>query len=159
MISPAAARLLRYILTGGTAAVVDLTVFTTLHVAAGFNIPLAMTCSFCVAAVVNYVLSAVFVFGHAPNLRQFGLFLLGAIAGWTVNLCVTLGANAIIPFARIISTLSVVVGLPADLFTAYAATAARACGIAVAFLFNFFINSTVVFRHRKPAPEIRPGAA
>jgi putative flippase GtrA len=159
MISPAVARFLRYVLTGGTAAIVDVTIFTALHVAAGFGLPLAMTCSFCVAACVNYGLTSVFVFSHQPNLRQLGLFFMGAVIGYGVNLAVTLAANAFIPFARILADIASAVGLPADIARPYAATPARVCGLGVAFLFNFYLNSTVVFRSSpRPAP-IGPGAA
>jgi putative flippase GtrA len=160
MIPPIALRLFRYVLTGGTAALVDLTIFTALHVAGGVSIPVAMTCSFCVSALVNYALASVFVFGHAPNLRTLGLFFLGAMVGYCVNLCVTLGAAAVIPFARILAWLAAAVDLPANVLTPYAATPARACGIAVAFLFNFYLNSTVVFRQpARTAERPQPGPA
>jgi putative flippase GtrA len=156
MFSPAVARFLRYVLTGGTAAVVDLTIFTVLHVVAGLGLPLAMTCSFCVSAIVNYGLSSVFVFAHAPSLRRLGLFFIGAVIGYGVNLGVTLGANALIPFAGILGALASAAGLAADVARPYAATAARLCGIAVAFLFNYYLNSTIVFR--APARIATPAA-
>jgi putative flippase GtrA len=146
MVSPAVARFLRYVLTGGTGAIVDVAIFTVLHVAAGFGVPLATTCSFCVAAVVNYTLTSVFVFAHRPSLRRLGVFFLGALLGYGVNLGVTLAANAFIPFAGILAALASAAGLPGDPARAYAATAARICGIGVAFLFNYVLNTRVVFR-------------
>ncbi len=145
-----AVRLLRYVLTGGSAAVLDLSICTWL-VAVGQPLLLASCASFCVAAVVNYALTAFFVFGHPLSLRQLGLFVGVALLGMAVNVGVTLVAAATIPFGAVLAHLVDLVGLPADIARASAAAPAKICGIAVAFLFNFYLNNTIVFRDR-PEP-------
>jgi putative flippase GtrA len=145
--SQTARRLFRYILTGGTAAVVDLTVFTVLHMV-GLPIGLAASCSFCVAAVVNYALCSIFVFGHALSLRQLSLFVVVALVGMGINVGVTVTANQMIPFGQFLSRAGALVGMGGDVLKPFAATLAKVCGIGVAFLFNFYLNSTVVFRDR-----------
>src|ERR1700739_2653535 len=99
--SQTAGRFRRYILTGATAAVVDVTIFNMLHAGAGLSIVLAATCSFCVAAVVNYALCSIFVFSHALSLRQLARFFAIAVVGMTVNVGVTGVADAFAPFPEI----------------------------------------------------------
>jgi putative flippase GtrA len=151
-LNPGARRLFFYVLTGGAAAVVDETIFTGLH-ALGSPLALAAVFSFCVAALVNYSLTSRFVFGHAPSLRQLGLFVAVAIVGMVINVGVTLAANATIPFASMLSGLADLVGAPRSMFAPLAVAPAKACGIAVAFVFNFYVNSAFVFRAR-----VRPDA-
>lgn len=151
-----AVRLGRYVLTGGTAALVDLSVFTALHLA-GASVPLAASLSFIVAAVVNYTLCSIFVFGHPLSLRQLGLFVAVALLGMAINVGVTLAAVAVLPFGAMLAWAERVAGLPSGLLAPYAATCGKVCGIGVAFLFNFYLNSTVVFRDRGEAR--RPATA
>ena len=153
--SQTAARFRRYILTGATAAVVDLTIFNALHAGAGMSIVLAATCSFCIAAIVNYTLSSIFVFGHALSLRQLVRFFGIAVVGMTVNVGVTSVADALAPFAAMVAWAADVVGLPPSLLEPYAPDLGKVCGIGVAFLFNFYMNNTVVFRER--AEPVRAG--
>lgn len=120
--------ILRYALTGGMAAVVDLGGFVLLQ-AAGAGLAVAAACSFAVAAAVNFSLSARFVFDATPTTRSFGLFLAFAVAGLIINTSTTVLAGA---------TLA----LPGWL--------AKCCGIGVAFGFNYFVNARVVFRPRSP---------
>jgi putative flippase GtrA len=116
-------RLFRYFLTAGTASVVDIGGFALLCLTA---LPIAVSAiaSFCVATVVNYVLSSRHAFKAAPSLQGYGLFLLGAVFGLLVNVSVTL--------------LAAHLGLP-PVF-------AKILGVGVAFLVNFWINLRVVFR-------------
>lgn len=116
-------RLLRYVLTGGTAALVDLGGFALLlHL----SVPLALagTASFGVALLVNYALTARFVFQVRPGLQRLPVFALGALMGLCINMGVTLGLSGL--------------GLVPLL--------AKCAGIGTAFLFNFGINALVVFR-------------
>jgi putative flippase GtrA len=142
-----AVRLFRYILTGGSAAVIDVSLCTWL-VALGQPLLLASCMSFCVAAVVNYALASFFVFGHPLSLRQLGLFVAVALLGMGINVGVTLVAASTIPFGAILLHLTDAMGLPADIARATAVAPAKICGIGVAFLFNFYLNSTIVFRDR-----------
>lgn len=126
-------KLLSYALTGGTAAVVDAGSFIVL-LHAGLSATLAGTVSFCIAAVVNYHLTARHVFSRDASMRGFLLFLLGALGGMVVNVGVT--------------TFAITEGL--------APLIAKVLGIGVAFFINFAINSRIVFA--PPAPlltEIR----
>ncbi|MBV8681731.1 MAG: GtrA family protein [Caulobacteraceae bacterium] len=157
--SQTAARFRRYILTGATAAVVDVTIFNALHAGTGMSIVLAATCSFCVAAVVNYTLCSMFVFGHALSLRQLARFFGIAVVGMTVNVGVTGVADALAPFAAMVAWVADLIGLPPSLLTPYAPDLGKICGIGVAFLFNFYMNNTVVFRERAEPVRARSGVA
>ena len=157
--SQTAGRFRRYILTGATAAVVDVTIFNMLHAGAGLSIVLAATCSFCVAAVVNYALSSIFVFGHALSLRQLARFFAIAVVGMTVNVGVTGVADALAPFGTVMAWAAVLIGLPPGLLEPYAPDLGKICGIGVAFLFNFYMNNTVVFRERTEPVRARSGVA
>jgi len=117
---------LRYVMTGGTAAIVDLSVFAALH-RVGVPIALAASASFCVAAVVNYTLTSMFVFKTRRSLKGFGLFFGVALLGMSINVGVTVAGSALTPFGPILS---------------------KVAGIGVAFLFNFWLNSTFVFKAR-----------
>ncbi len=159
MSRPTIVRLFRYILTGGTAAVVDLTIFTALHVAAGLAVPVAATCSFCIAAVVNYVLCSIFVFGHPLAVRQLAVFVAVATVGLLINVGVTTAVNAIGLFGPILGDLATAIGRPASLTAPLSAVSAKVCGIGAAFLLNFYLNNTFVFRRRAEAPPVSPGSA
>ena len=116
-------KLAGYLVTGGTAAVVDLGGFLVLD-RMGMPTGPAAALSFAVAAVVNFLLSARFVFGVAASWSRFGQFLLTATAGFFVNVSVTtLGA----------------------LFLGFDPAAAKIGGIAIAFAFNFAVNVMWVF--------------
>jgi putative flippase GtrA len=118
------ARIGRYGLTGGAAAVVDVGVFIVLT-AQGLFTPAAAAGAFCVAALVNYGLTSRFVFRQKLALRRLGTFLAFALVGLGVNVGVT-------------SAGVMIVNLPA--------MAAKIGGIGVAFLVNFWLNNTIVFR-------------
>jgi len=81
-------KLFSYALTGGTAAIVDAGSFVAL-LHAGLPAISAGTVSFCIAAVINYRLTARHVFSRDASLRGFLLFLLGALGGMLVNVGVT----------------------------------------------------------------------
>lgn len=117
-------RVLRYAMTGGAAAVVDLGGFVLLQ-ALGLPLAPAAAMSFGVAALVNFALTARFVFGAAPTRRRLAGFLLGALVGLGVNTSVTVLAAGLL-------------GLPG--------WAAKAAGIGVAFGVNYLVNARLVFR-------------
>jgi putative flippase GtrA len=117
-------KLARYFLTAGVASVVDLGLFALLT-RVDVAIPVAAAASFCVAAVVNYLLSSRFAFHRAASLRGFGLFFVAALGGLAVNVGVTSLGHALL-------------GMPPVL--------AKVAGIGTAFLLNFWINLRVVFR-------------
>ncbi|HEY2050617.1 MAG TPA: GtrA family protein [Caulobacteraceae bacterium] len=158
--SQTAARFRRYILTGASAAVVDVTIFNILHAGgAGLSVVAAASCSFCVAAIVNYTLSSIFVFGHALSVRQLARFFVIAVVGMTVNVGVTGVADALAPFPAMVAWGAGVAGLPPSLLEPYAPDLGKICGIGVAFLFNFYMNNTVVFRERPEPVRARSGVA
>lgn len=116
-------RLLRYVATGGTAALVDLGGFALLL---GWQVPLAAagTASFVAALLVNYWLTSRYVFKVLPSLRRLPVFALGAVLGLTVNMGVTIGVSAL----------------------GVAAVLAKTSGIGTAFIVNYSINVLLVYR-------------
>lgn len=121
---PIAAKLSRYVVTGGLAAVVDLLGFHGL-VTAGVPLLIAAVASWLAAAWVNYVLTSTFVFRLRPTWRRGLAFLIGALSGLAINATVTLCGVSML-------------GLEPTL--------AKLVGIGVAFFFNFALNVGVVFR-------------
>ena len=119
-------RLLRYAMTGGVAAVVDLAGFVLLQ-AAGLGLAAAAAGSFAVAALVNFTLTARFVFAADRTFQRLGLFLAFALAGLAINTAVTVAVGA---------------GL------AWPGWIAKCCGIGVAFGFNYLANARLVFAPR-----------
>ena len=118
----------RYVLTGGTAAVVDLSTFAALH-RLGVPLVVATTCSFVLGAAVNYTLCSIFVFRKPISLRGYGLFVSGALVGYCINSGITIAGASLTHF-------------PPEL--------CKVAGIGTAFLFNFYVNLTLIFR-TKPA--------
>lgn len=116
----------RYGVTGGIAAIVDLGGFIGLH-GMGMSVPLAAALSFLVAAVVNYLLSARFVFSADARLAGFLLFLGVAAIGFAINVSVT---------------------SLAQLWLGLAPWVAKLTGIGCAFVINFAMNTGIVFRNR-----------
>ena len=91
--------------------------------------PSAVT-SFCVATVVNYLLSSRYVFHQSPTLRGFGLFFVAAVGGLVVNVSVTLAGSWYFGVAPLL---------------------AKIVGVGSAFLVNFWLNLRIVFR--RPAVQ------
>lgn len=117
-------KFVRYIGTGGIAAVVDVSGFHVL-LNGGLPIALAASLSWFIAAFVNYYLTSRFVFEQAASRGRLLQFLVGAAAGLSINVGVTLICATLIGIAP---TLSKVIG------------------IGIAFVINFFINLLWVFR-------------
>jgi putative flippase GtrA len=117
-------KLFRYFLTAGAAAIVDVGGFALLCLA---PIPIAVSAvtSFCLATVVNFILTSRYVFNRAPALRGFGLFFLAAVGGLIVNVSVTLVGSLYLGIAPVL---------------------AKIVGVGTAFLVNFWLNLRVVFR-------------
>ncbi len=117
---------MRYLVTGGTAAVVGLGGFGLLRWLQLAGIP-APTCGFLAATVVNFLLSARFVFRMDATWSRYGSFLAGTLGGLTANVSVTAicMGRLTLPWA-----------------------AAKTLGIAAAFFLNFWIHSNFVFRNR-----------
>ncbi len=116
-------KLVRYGFTGGFAAVVDLGGFAAL-LSAGLVLPFAASLSFLAATVVNYILSAHFVFVSRMTIRAYLRFLMFASLGFVTNVVITVvAANAI--------------GLNPAL--------AKTAGIVIAFGINFLLNLNFVF--------------
>lgn len=116
----------RYVVTGGTAAIVDSVGFwilTELEI----GVALAAILSFAVAAVVNYAFTARFVFAQRPTPRQFLGFFAMALIGLAVNVSITMA-------------LALQLGVPPVL--------SKIVGIGVAFFVNFSLNVWIVFRDR-----------
>ena len=117
-------KIVKYAGTAGVAAIVDIGLFWGLSELA-ISLGIASVVSFLIASIVNYVLTARYVF-HAPiGLVNYGLFLSCASLGFAVNVGVTL-------------YFSNVVGLLAPL--------SKLAGIGAAFFVNFALNSVLTFR-------------
>ena len=117
-------KLLRYFFTAGTAAVVDVGGFAALH-RLGVAIGISAVVSFCLAAVVNFLLTSRYVFNRPASIRGFGLFFVAALGGLLVNVVVTLIGS---------------------LYLGMAPELAKILGVGCAFLCNFWLNLRVVFR-------------
>ena len=118
-----AGKLIRYLFTGGTAAIVDIGGFRLLSF---LRTPIvaAAACSFCMAMVVNFLLTSRWVFRVKATGEVFAFFLMGAFLGLLVNVAVT-------------SVGVIYLDLPR--------TVAKSIAIGTTFLLNFWIN-TRVFR-------------
>lgn len=117
-------KLLRYILSGGGAAIVDVGLFQ-LQVIEGVAVLAAAIISFCVAACFNYFVSSLFVFKtslHPVHLAKFFIF---SLIGLLTNSSITW-----IGFHH---------------FQLYPALA-KIIGIGCAFFVNFLVNYLVVFK-------------
>ena len=117
-------RFARYLLVGGSAALVDFGAFVLL-LNAGLAVAGAAAMSFALAAVYNFALSALVVFRVASTWRRFVLFATFALVGLAVNTGVTVAAAAWLP----------------ELL-------AKVVGIGAAFGANFWMNNAIVFRSR-----------
>jgi putative flippase GtrA len=119
-------KLVRYMFTGGAAAIVDVGGFGLL---ASTKVPvvLAAVCSFCAAALVNFALTSRWVFGAQATRKTFMLFFVGALTGLLLNVSVT-------------SVGVLYVKLPSAV--------AKAIAVGTTFLFNFWINASLVFRQQ-----------
>jgi putative flippase GtrA len=116
-------KLLRYAFTGGGAAIVDVGGFALM---ASVKMPViaAAVCSFCAAAIVNFLLSSRWVFRTEATLQGFSLFVTGALMGLLVNVSIT--------------SLGV-------LYLALPRTVAKTIAVGTTFLLNFWINCRLVF--------------
>jgi putative flippase GtrA len=123
-VSSVPGKLFRYFFTAGAAAVVDVGGFALLCLT---PLPIAVSAvtSFCLAAVVNYLLSSRHVFDRAASIRGFGLFFVAALGGLLVNVAVTLAGSLYLGLAPVV---------------------AKMLGVGTAFLVNFWLNLRVVFR-------------
>mgnify|MGYP005986684921 CR=1 FL=1 len=128
-----AGQLVRYGGTGGLAAIVDLMGFVLLT-QVGIGIALAAALSFLLATVVNYVLTARFVFVQKASWRGYGRFLLAAVSGFAVNVGMTVMMLRLFGLSPAVS---------------------KALGIAVAFFANFTLNALLVFPQDNEADTSR----
>jgi len=114
----------RYLVTGGIAAIFDIGGFA-LGLRAGLSVVIAAMISFLVAALVNYLLSSRYVFKQDRTRRGYLLFLAAASLGFLLNVSLTVFFS------------SYLLGSP---------ILAKTAAIAIAFVFNFTLNKTIVFR-------------
>lgn len=123
---PRLIQLIRYGGTAGVAAIVDILGFGLLH-SLGWHLALAAAMSFLVATVVNYGLSARFVFAARVSISGYLKFLIAALLGFCINVGLTI-------------LLAQVGGLTPVL--------AKLAGVGVAFFANFALNARYVFGSR-----------
>ena len=116
--------MIRYAFTGGVAAVVDVGGFACLSLTAMPTIS-AATCSFLAATVVNFVLTARFVFQTRATLKRYFGFLTGSLFSLSVNVTLTLVGATLVSVPRI---------------------EAKTVAVAVTCFLSFWINSCLVFK-------------
>lgn len=116
-------RLLRYAVTGGSAAIVDVGGFALLA-ALRMPVVLAATCSFLAATVVNFLLSSRWVFYKRATVRRYGSFLSGSLFSLLVNVTVTSICDVYLEAPRGVSKI---------------------VAVGVTFLFSYWINARLVF--------------
>lgn len=116
----------RYLVTGGLAAVIDVSVFSYFN-SLQFGVLPAATIGFLVACLFNYISTSIFVFAAdwRSATRAFS-FLAAALVGLSINVSITffLAAYGLWPVL------------------------AKVVGIGIAFIANFSMNSLIVFRRR-----------
>ena len=117
-----------YLVTGGSAAVIDLGVFMLL-LTEGFGLVPSAALSFCVAAIFNFTISTRYVFNSEASTRRFLTFMVFAIIGLAINTGVTATAAILLPISP---------------------GSAKVVGIGTAFLFNFAANALIVFAAGAP---------
>lgn len=119
-------KFVRYFFTAGVAAVVDIGGFALL---CRTSVPVAIAAitSFCLATVVNFLLSSRYVFNQVATVRGYGVFFIAAVGGLAVNVSVTLVGTLYLGMAPVL---------------------AKMLGVGTAFLVNFWLNLRVVFRTR-----------
>ena len=125
-------QLVRYGGTAGTAAVVDLAGFAMLE-RTGLAVAPSAALSFLAATMVNYGLTARFVFNDSASVRGYGRFLAAAAAGFGMNVGITV--LAIWHF---------------DMHPVMAKT----LGIGLAFFANFLLNILFVFRPKDTDADV-----
>lgn len=136
-LSPTAVQFLRYLLTGGSAAVVDLSIFALLNTVYGIQIVPAAICSFLVAVCENYVLTSLFVYKAPLRAILLAKFAAFAALGLVINVGVT------VVFSHMLELMPVLTRSP---LAHYLPVLAKVGGIGTAFIFNFAVNTLVVFR-------------
>ncbi|CAH2395193.1 GtrA family protein [Mesorhizobium ventifaucium] len=116
---------LRYFVSGGLAAIVDIGAFSALYPKHVGPLYVAATLSFLLAAAFNYCASSFFVFGvKTLSLRSAIYFLVAATLGLALNVTVTV---IVVAETKVEPVL------------------AKAVGIGTAFLLNFILNRYFVF--------------
>lgn len=126
-------KLIGYICTGGTAAIVDAGGFAG-FIYLGMPVVTAAATSFCLAVALNYQLTSRFVFRRSPTSRGFVLFLVVAAIGLTTNVGTTILVATSLGIAPVLAKLT---------------------GIGVAFSLNFCLNVCIVFRGGARSPIYR----
>ena len=117
----------RFFVTGGISSIVDTSVFSLL-IFEGIRDPIAAIISFCLAAIVNFILTSHFVFAMEKTGNRFISFMIFAIIGLLINVNITIMGIYYFGLMPVI---------------------AKILGIGVAFPFNFFMNAYFVFRKNK----------
>jgi putative flippase GtrA len=116
--------IVRYAITGGVAAVIDVGGFACLSLTA-MPVISAATCSFLTATVVNYILTSTFVFRTRVTFKRYFRFLAGSLFSLLVNVILTSFGAIILSLPRIES---------------------KAVAVGITFVLSYRINSRLVFK-------------
>jgi putative flippase GtrA len=133
---------LRFLVAGGTVALVYLVVTTVLAEVVGLPFELALTIGFSASLILHFTLQRLFVWTHhaefaLPLHHQAARYLTVAAAQYGV----TALATSVLPSA---------LGIPTEIV--YLAT------VAVVLATNFVIFRYGIFHHKQPAPECDRGS-
>lgn len=124
MVTSTATALLRYLVTGGTAAVVDIEGFTLLS-STRIPVAVAAACSFGAATIVNFLLTSRWVFRATPTWHRYAVFVIAATLALLVNVAVTYAGVTYLDLSPRL---------------------AKVFAVGTTFLLSFWINTHVVFR-------------
>lgn len=119
-------RLARYVVSGGTAAAVEMVVFKAL-VEAGQPPVASAIASLCVAVPTNFLFSSLYVFKQPVQFARFLLFIAGSSIGISLDFAITIFCVSAVQLS---------------------AVAAKTIAISCAFTVNYLTNSRLVFRPR-----------
>lgn len=81
-------QIIKFILVGGTATIIDFVIFFIMHEVCSINILISNVTSFTVSLIYNYMISIIWVFDvdkEASKKKQFIIFTLLSIIGLGIN--------------------------------------------------------------------------
>lgn len=129
---PIAAKMFRYGIVGGIAALIEWTTFWAIHYQGGYDYRIAIVAGFLTATLANYLMSIRFVFERRAYSRrvEVGLVYVVSVVALAVNYAVTAAAVDLLGVEPMI---------------------AKVAGTGTAFFVNFGLRYVFVFGEHRPA--------
>ena len=81
-------QIIKFIIVGGTATIIDFFIFFIMHEICSFNIIISNITSFTISLIYNYIISIIWVFDtdkEANQNKQFIIFLTFSLIGLLIN--------------------------------------------------------------------------